>query len=98
VTIRTTDSSVSPAVSDVVKLTIRARPKKPKQCVVPKLAGKTVSVARRALRRAGCTLGKTTKRTSTKVRSGRVISSRPKARAHRRRGTRVAIVVSRGRR
>jgi Invasin, domain 3/PASTA domain len=96
-TIKATDSSVSPAVSGSAKLSIRAARGKPKQCVVPKLAGKTVAAARRVLRRAGCTLGRTTRRTSTRVRSGRVISSKPKAGTHRRHGTRVAVIVSRGR-
>ena len=98
-TIKATDASVSPAVSGSAKLTVKAAsvPAKPKRCVVPKLAGKTVAAARRALRRAGCTLGKTTKRRSTKVRAGRVVSSNPKRGAHRRHGTRVALVVSRGR-
>ncbi len=100
-TIKATDASVSPAVSGSAKLTVKAAsgPTKPKSkpCVVPKLAGKTVAAARRALRRAGCTLGRTTKRRSTKVRAGRVVSSNPKRGAHRRHGTRVALVVSRGR-
>jgi hypothetical protein len=98
VTIRATDSSVSPAVSATAKLGIRAVPRKPLQCVVPKLAGKTVAAARRALRKAGCTLGKTTRRRSAKVHKGHVVSSKPKAGKHRRHGTRVAVVVSRGRR
>jgi hypothetical protein len=98
VTIRATDSSVSPAVSGVTKLSIRALVrKKPRQCVVPKLAGRTLAATRGALRRAGCRLGRTTRRRSAKVRQGHVVSSKPKAGAHRRHGTRVAVVVSRGR-
>src|SRR5215211_1047539 len=67
-----------------------------RRCLVPKLAGKTVAVARTALRKANCKTGKVTRVKSRKVRSGRVISSKPKAGTRRPNGAAVALVVSRG--
>jgi hypothetical protein len=69
-----------------------------KQCVVPKLRGKRLPAAKRALRQAHCTIGRITRRRSSAVRRGKVISSRPKAKSRRPAGTKVALAVSRGRR
>jgi PKD domain/PASTA domain len=66
-------------------------------CVVPRLAGKTVSAAKRALSHAHCTLGQVSRAHSGKVASGRVISSTPGAGTHLRTGAPVALTVSRGR-
>src|SRR5262249_56149000 len=44
------------------------------QCVVPKVKGKTLTAAKRAIRKAGCSVGKVTKAFSGKVKKGRVIS------------------------
>jgi hypothetical protein len=64
-------------------------------CIVPKLKGDTLKKATRALRNADCKLGKVTKRAS-KVRKGRVISSKPKARTKHKAGTKVALTISKG--
>jgi hypothetical protein len=69
-----------------------------KRCVVPKLRGKRLPAAKSALRKAHCTIGRITRRRSSTVRRGKVISSRPKAGSPHRAGTKVAITVSRGRR
>ena len=71
---------------------------KAKHCVVPKLRGKRLPAAKRALRKAHCAVGRITRRRSSTVRRRRVISSRPKAKRRRPAGTKVAIAVSRGRR
>jgi uncharacterized repeat protein (TIGR01451 family) len=67
-------------------------------CVVPKVKGKPLAAAKRALALASCTTGKVTRKYSTKVKKGRVLSQAPAP------GTRlghlapVNLVVSRGRR
>jgi hypothetical protein len=68
----------------------------PASCVVPSLRGRTVARARTALAAAGCRLG-TVKRVHSGVKRGRVIRSTPRAHKVRAAGTRVTIVVSRGR-
>jgi CSLREA domain-containing protein len=67
----------------------------PKKCVVPKLKGKTVKQARRALKKRHCRLGKVTRR--GRGRPGRIRASRPKAGSVRAAGTRVRVIVSRAR-
>ena len=64
-------------------------------CIVPKLKGDTLKKAKSALRKADCKLGKVTKR-AAKVRKGRVISSKPKARTKHKAGTKVALTISKG--
>ncbi len=66
-------------------------------CKVPKLHGRTLAAARRGLARSGCAVGTLTGIHSRKVRRGRVVSSKPAAGATRRRGTKVSLVLSRGR-
>jgi subtilisin family serine protease len=68
-----------------------------KTCVVPRLAGKTVSQARRALASRSCALGGV-KRAYSRVDRGRVISQSRRRGARLPRAARVSIVVSRGRR
>jgi hypothetical protein len=72
------------------------QPALPKPCVVPRLRGKTVRAARKALVNAGCTLGKV-RRGRSSLAKGRV--SRQSARPGRRLRPRapVAVVVSLGR-
>jgi CSLREA domain-containing protein len=67
----------------------------PKKCVVPKLKGKTVKQARRALKKRNCRLGKVTRR--GRGRPGRIRASRPKAGSVRAAGTRVRVIVNRAR-
>jgi Invasin, domain 3/PASTA domain len=97
VTMTGTDLSVDPSASAHATLKTKASPPpKKKGCVVPKLRGDRLAAAKRALRRARCTLGKVTRKASDKVAKGHVISSRPRPGTHRKRGARIAIVVSRG--
>jgi hypothetical protein len=65
-------------------------------CTVPKLAGKTLAAAKSALTQAHCVLGKVTKKYFRTVRSGRVISSSPKAGATGPNGAKVDLTISRG--
>ena len=65
-------------------------------CIVPKLAGVTLPVARRRLARTSCRLGRTSRVYSRKVRRGRIISQRPRAGRRVGFGTAVNVVLSRG--
>jgi subtilisin family serine protease len=68
------------------------------RCVVPNLKGKTVVAARKALKARRCALGRVKRAYSAKVKKGRIVSQNRRAGAKMKRGTKVAIVVSRGRR
>ncbi len=74
------------------------RPPTVVRCVVPNVKGKTVRTARTTLTRRRCRLGRVTRAYSARVRTARIIrqSRRPGARLAR--GTRVNVVVSRGKR
>ena len=67
-----------------------------RDCVVPRLAGLKLSRAGRALKAAGCRLGKVQRSPSAKVRRGRVISSAPRTGARRAPATKVVLRVSSG--
>jgi Glucodextranase, domain B len=76
-----------------------------RQCVVPRLKGKKLSSARRALRRSHCKLGKVKKAYRTHLtgkrghrirvpfKTGRIIAQRPHAGARKKVGTKVSVVV-----
>jgi eukaryotic-like serine/threonine-protein kinase len=66
--------------------------------VVPNVKRKTVAQARRLLASKRCALGRIKRAYSTKVRRGRIISQSLRPGARVRRGTRVNVVVSRGKR
>jgi uncharacterized delta-60 repeat protein len=66
-------------------------------CIVPKLKGKTVKAAKKAIKRAHCSVGKVTKAFSAKVKKGRVISQKPKAGKKLAPGAKVKLKVSKGR-
>jgi glucose/arabinose dehydrogenase/PKD repeat protein len=68
------------------------------RCVVPALKGRTLAAARRAIVASKCTVGRVSRAYSRTVRSGRVVSQAPRPRLRLRRGTKVHLVVSRGRR
>jgi plastocyanin len=72
-------------------------PPPPVRCKVPRVVGKKLLVARRAITRAHCRVGRVRKTRSRKAR-GRVVSQSPRPGVRRPRGTRVNLVVSRGRR
>jgi hypothetical protein len=70
----------------------------PGPCVVPKLKGKSFKAAKRALGAHKCSLGKVGRAFSTKVKKGRVITQRPKPGRHLSHGSKVRLVISKGRR
>jgi serine/threonine-protein kinase len=65
---------------------------------VPSVKGKPLAVAKRRIAAAHCRIGRVTRANSKTVRKGRVISQRPRAGRRLLRGSRVNLVVSRGRR
>jgi serine protease AprX len=69
-----------------------------KHCAVPNVKGMLLAKARRAVIRAHCSVGRITHAFSTHVRTGRVISQRPAPKAQRKKGARVSLVVSKGKR
>lgn len=64
-------------------------------CVVPRVKGKKLAVARRAIGRAHCRVGRVRKSRSLRP-TGRVIAQRPRAGKRLPLGTKVNLVVSRG--
>ncbi len=70
----------------------------PSQCVVPNVKGKSLARAKSAIRAAHCAVGKVKKAASKKVRKGHVISQSPKAGKHLPDGSKVKLVVSKGKR
>jgi hypothetical protein len=66
------------------------------RCTVPKVSGKTVATAKRALRTAGCKTGTVSQAHSATVKKGRVIKTKPAAGSSVAATTGVAIVVSSG--
>jgi hypothetical protein len=72
-------------------------PPSPARCKVPRVVGKTLPVARRLIVRARCRVGRVRRARSARA-QGRVLSQSPRAGLRRARGSRVNLVVSRGRR
>jgi peptide/nickel transport system substrate-binding protein len=70
----------------------------PVRCVVPNVKRKTIAQARRLLASKRCALGRVARAYSGKVKTGRVISQSRRPGARLARGTRVNVVVSRGKR
>ena len=64
-------------------------------CVVPKVVGKTLAAAKKALIAAYCGVGKITK-VSSKLKKGRVVAQKPKPGKHLKNGAKVALKVSKG--
>ena len=75
---------------EVVDVTVKPDP----NCVVPRLTGKTLAAAKRALKKAHCAIGKVTKRASKK-RPGRVISQSRRPGRKLRNGAKVGVVLAR---
>jgi hypothetical protein len=73
-------------------------PSRPSGCIVPRVVGKKLAGAKAALRRRHCRLGRLRRAYSPRLRRGRVLSQKPKPGRNLKRGARVNLVVSRGRR
>jgi hypothetical protein len=67
-----------------------------KSCVVPKLVGKTLKQAKRALKKAGCKVGKA-KKAGSKKKKGRIVKQRYKVGTKLPAGAKVPLTVSKGR-
>ena len=68
----------------------------PVRCSVPRVVGKTLSLARRMIRARHCAVGRIRRARSARAR-GKVVSQKPRAGRHLARGSPVNLVVSRGR-
>jgi PASTA domain len=75
-----------------------AATRRPPACVVPRLVGKRLRLARRALVLSRCRVGRVRQAYSRRLRRGLVVAQRPRAGRRLRVGTRVNLVVSRGKR
>lgn len=80
-----------------VTATFTKKPK-PVQCVVPNVKGKPLARAKSAIRAAHCSAGRVKTAKSRKVPKGDVISQSPKAGKRLKQGSKVKLVVSRGKR
>jgi subtilisin family serine protease len=70
----------------------------PTACAVPRLRGLTLRAAKRVLAKRGCSLGRVSRAFSRRVSRGRVVAQRPAPGLRLRRGARIAVTLSRGRR
>jgi uncharacterized delta-60 repeat protein len=69
----------------------------PPQCVVPNVRGKTLRIARRNVARGRCAVGRVTRKLSKRVKKGRVISQSRRPGLRLPAGSRVNLVISKGR-
>jgi hypothetical protein len=81
----------SATASATVTVTAPAAPKV--VCKVPRLKGKTLTAAKRALKKAHCRVGKVLRRPAANVKRGRVSVQRPKAGTTHRKGARVSFTL-----
>jgi serine/threonine-protein kinase len=72
-------------------------PPPPARCRVPKVKGKTLAAAKRAIKSHNCRVGKIKHAASRTVKKGHVISQKPKPGSRLRHGAKVNLVVSKGR-
>jgi hypothetical protein len=85
-----TDTPADDGPDEVVDIAVKPNP----SCVVPRLTGKTLAAAKRALRKAHCRLGRVTRRVSKK-RPGRVISQSRRPGRKLGNGAKVGVVLAR---
>jgi beta-lactam-binding protein with PASTA domain len=69
----------------------------PIQCVVPNVRGKTLLIARRSVARGHCAVGRVSRKLSKQVEQGRVISQSRRPGLRLPAGSRVNLVISKGR-
>jgi uncharacterized delta-60 repeat protein len=88
--------NVQMSSDESVTATFSVTPTKPKPaCIVPKLKGQSLKIARRRITRADCRTGRINHRYS-KTKRGHVISQRPRPRRRLRGGFKINLVVSKG--
>ena len=66
-----------------------------RRCKVPRLRGKTLAAAARALRRAGCRVGRLSRKRTRGGKRKRVVAQSPRAGLRRAAGTRVKLTLRR---
>jgi hypothetical protein len=66
----------------------------PKACIVPRVAGRKLALAKKLLLEHGCRVGAVTHSRSGQLRAGRVIKSKPKVGAHRKLHTKITLIVA----
>lgn len=96
VTATNVDGSKS-AASDLSASVVARKVTRQVRCVVPNVRGRSLEQAKSRIRRAHCKTGRLVRAYSASVRRGRVISQAPKPGARMKQGTRVRLVVSKGR-
>jgi uncharacterized delta-60 repeat protein len=69
----------------------------PPPCKVPNVRGKRLAIAKSRIKKARCTVGKVTRKHSKKVKKSRVLSQSPRAGAVVPSGSKVNLVISKGR-
>ena len=69
----------------------------PPQCVVPNVRGKTLLLARRSVTRGRCEVGRVSRKLSKRVEQGRVISQSRRPGLRLPAGSRINVVISKGR-
>jgi hypothetical protein len=70
---------------------------KPAHCVVPKVTGKTLAAARKAISQAHCAVGRVGTKASTKSAKGKVLSQAPAKNRVLAKGAKVNLTVGKGR-
>ena len=65
----------------------------PERCIVPKLKGKTLAAARKAVMLAHCALGKVTNKHVKKAKRGRVLRQSPSPGTIKPNGAKVSVVI-----
>lgn len=96
VTASNVDGSVS-AISAPTAVVPKPTVTQAARCVVPNVRGKSLLSAKARIRRGGCVTGSIRRAYSRSIRRGRVIAQTPRAGARLRRGAKVNLVLSRGR-
>jgi uncharacterized repeat protein (TIGR01451 family) len=89
----TAGNNSATATTTVTALTTKTTTTK---CVVPKVKGKTLAAARKAIGRGHCAVGRVRLAYSAKVKRGRVVSQKPAPGTRLRKGAKVNLTVSRG--
>lgn len=69
-----------------------------RDCRVPRLKGKSLKKAKRAIKSHDCRLGKIRRAMSTRVRKGHVISQKPEPGRQLPHGAEIRLVLSKGKR
>jgi hypothetical protein len=65
-------------------------------CTVPNVVGKSLAAAKRAIKKAHCTVGRIKHASSSTIARGVVVAEQPAAGTHVDYGTKVAVIVSKG--